>query len=242
MKNNLANILTALAVLSLAATSAMAQPKRDVKKDFDSLGGNDALVERAKLLDPESRTRIVQKRSVDRSNRVELSAGGGLVTGGDSYMSTQSLAASLQYHFSPRISLGVGYTKHYNSLTNEGRTVFDEAKRRQAAGQNFEVPDLDYPIQSTIAFVNIYPIYGKLNFFNLGISQFDIYLQMGYGKVELSSGSTDTYSAGLGAGIWWSQNFTTRIEGKWQSYTDKVYTGSRKLDLVVITGSVGVML
>ncbi len=246
MKTTLFKLFVIFAALAVTGNSAFAasakKAKRDVRTEMDSLGGNDALVERAKLLDPENKTRIVQKRSVDRYNRVEASFGGGLVTGGDSYMSTQSLAGSLQYHFTPRISLGVGYQKHYNSLTNEGRTVFDEAQQRQANGENFQVPDLDYPIQTTMGFVNIYPIYGKLNFFNLGVSQFDLYLQLGYGKVQLSSTTADTYSAGLGAGVWWSNYFTTRIEGKWQAYSDKVYTGARRLDLVVISGSFGVML
>ncbi len=246
MKKHFFNVLTASVIIALAATSAFAAPKsakkqRDVKTEIDSLGGNDALIERAKLLDTENQTRIVQKRTVDRYNRVEGSFGGGLVSGGDSYMNTQGMTGSLQYHFTPRFSLGVGYTKNYNSLTNEGRTVFDEAKRRQDNGENFEVPDIDYPVQSTMAFVNVYPIYGKMNFFG-GISQFDIYLQAGYGKIELSSGSTDIYSAGGGVGVWWTNYFTTRIETKWQSYSDKVYTGSRKLDLVVIGASLGVML
>ena len=244
MKNK---ILTAFAIVALTTTSSFAAKKetkreRDVKVEIDSLGGNDALVERAKLLDTDNQTRIVQKRTVDRYSRIEASFGGGIVTGGDSYMNTNGVNGSLQWHFSPRISLGVSYSKHYNSLTNEGRTVFDEAQRRQQRGDNFEVPDIDYPIQSTMAFVNIYPIYGKLNFFNLGISQFDLYAQVGYGKIELSSGSTDTYSAGGGAGIWWSNYFTTRFETKWQRYSDKVYTGSRQLDLVVISGSIGLML
>jgi hypothetical protein len=89
--------------------------------------------------------------------------------------------------------------------------------------------------------VNFYPIYGKINFFG-GISQFDLYLQGAYGKIELSSGQTDIYGAGVGLGVWWSNYFTTRLEGKWQTYNDHVYTGSRKLDTVVFMGTLGVML
>jgi len=219
-----------------------ASKKRDVRNELSTLGGNEALVERAKLLDPENKTRIVQKRSVDRYNRVELSGIGSLVGGGDSYMNTQSVGASLQYHFTPRISLGVAYTKHYNSLTDEGHTVFESAKARQRNGEYFEVPDIDYPIQQGMAFLNVYPIYGKLNLFNMGVSQFDVYLQLGYGKIELSSGRTDTYGAGGGVGLWWSNYLTTRLEGKWQTYSDRVYTGSRRLDLAIFSASLGVML
>jgi outer membrane immunogenic protein len=238
-------IFTTLLVAFSFANTAAAQAKRDVKKEFNALGGNEAIVERAKALDPSNKTQIIQKRTVDRYNRIEFGVNYGYVAGGDSYLVTDSIGGSLDYHFTPRISLGLRHNRFYNKLTNEGQKVFEDFQRRQTTNTNRSgdtVPDMDYPISSTMAVINFYPIYGKINTLNLGITQFDLYLLAGYGKLELSSGLTDVYAGGLGVGIWWNQYLTTRIEGKYQGYQDKVYTGSRKLDTFVATGSIGVML
>jgi outer membrane immunogenic protein len=234
-------LLLTILVSSLSFAAA-AKDKKDVKTDFNALGGNEAIVERARALDPNNKVQIVQKRTVDRYNRLELGGHYAYVANGDSYLNTDSFGGSLDYHFSPRWSLGVRHNRYYNKLTKEGQVVYDDAQRRQAAGQYFQVPDLDYPVSSTMAVINFYPIYGKMNFLNMGITQFDLYILAGYGKMELSSGNTDLYAGGLGVGVWWNNYLTSRIEGKYQTYQDKVYSGPRKLDTFVATASLGVML
>jgi len=161
------------------------------------------------------------------------------VANGDSYLVTDSVGGSLDYHFTPRISLGVRHNRYYNKLTSEGKSAYDRA---EVSRDSFSIPQVDYPVSSTMAVINFYPIYGKMNTLNLGITQFDLYLLAGYGKMELSSGNTDIYAGGLGVGIWWNNYFTTRLEGKYQTYQDRVYSGQRKLDTFVANISLGVML
>lgn len=226
-----------------AATSAAPRKKMDVQKQMDTLGGNEALVEKAKALDPENKSQIVQKRAVDRHSRFEVGANYGLVAGGDPYYNTQNFGGTVDFHFTPRWSIGGRYYKYQNQLTTEGKNVFDGAQARQNAGRlEFQIPSVDYPVSSAWGVINWYPIYGKLNMFDAGIIQFDIYLLAGYGKMELSSGWTDALTAGGGLGFWWSQHVSSRLEARYQTYKETVDTGGRKLDEAVITLGMGILL
>lgn len=214
----------------------------DVLKDLDSLGGNRDLVNKARELDPNNKVRIVQNRLVDRTMRFEFGLNYGAVTGGDPYLNTDNLGGRVDFHFTPRVSLGVMYYQSSNSLTSEGQRVYDNALAAQQAGENYVIPDSDYAQETTMAIVNFYPLYGKLNFFNTGIAQFDLYALAGYGQVKLASGATDTYTAGGGVGMWLSQHFSARLEARYQTYEDRIVTGNRKLDITVLTAGFGFLL
>lgn len=226
-------------ILSLASASAYAS---DVLGDLDSLGGNRDLVNKAKSLDPNNRVRIVQNRLVDRDMRLELGVNYGSVAGGDPYLNTDNLGGRLDFHFTPRFSVGVMYYQSSNKLSSEGERVYNNALAAQQSGQNYTIPDSDYAQETTMAVLNFYPLYGKLNLFNTGIAQFDIYALGGYGQVKLASGATDTYTVGGGVGMWINQHFSTRVEARYQNYQDTIATGTRSLDLTVITAGIGLLL
>ena len=223
-----------LPTLSLAA---------GVYDDFDSLGNNKDIAKRARRLDPKNKVRIVQNRLVDRNYRLELGVNYGTVAGGDSYLNTSNLGGSVDFHFNPRWSVGVRYYRSYNELTNQGKQVFDEAKRQQQeTGLSGDVVDVDFPVNTTFATINFYPIYGKLNFFDLGISQFDVYTLLGYGQVQTNNTSSPAYTLGAGVGLWLNNHFSTRFEARYQSYEDKVYSGTRDLNLTIFSFSIGLIL
>ncbi len=210
-------------------------------KQLDTLGGNKKISEMAAAMDPENKARIVQKRLVDRHNTIELGINYGAVAGGDSYLKTQNLGASVDYHFNPQFSLGVRYYDYGNALTSEGRRVFDEARAAYAAGgRSYIIPDIDYPLNSTMAVVNWYPVYGKTNLLDWGIAQFDMYLLAGGGQIQLSSGSTGLFTAGAGVGIWMTKHLSARLELRYQNYKDQIITGSRNIQTT--TGTVGLGL
>lgn len=227
----------------LLNANALAAKSSDLESDFDSLGGNKSLVQRAKEFDPKNKTRIVQKRTVDRNMRLEVGADLGMMAGGDSYITSQHYGAHVDFHFTPHWSLGARYYEHSNQLTNEGKGVFDEARRQKNNGSlDYQIPDIDFPLRTSLAVINFYPIYGKLNLFDMGVAQFDMYLLVGAGQVQLESGSTETYAAGIGAGIWMNQHVTTRMEFRYQNYQDEVYTGTRDINAFNGTISIGFML
>lgn len=215
----------------------------DVDKDVDTLGGNDALLQKAKAIDPENRARIVQKRVVDRNDRFEFGLNYGAIANGETYLNTQSVGASIDFHINPRWSVGVRYYDYGNQLSAEGQRVFNLANSSYAnGGATYVTPDIDYPQQAGMAVIDWYPIYGKINLLDMGIIQFDTYLLAGGGAIQLSSGWTSIYTGGLGFGIWLNQHFTTRIEAKYQTYEDTVITGPRTINGIVGTIGFGFML
>ena len=65
--------VVAAALLSLMVLIPAAQA--DLLEGFDSLGGNDALLDQSKALHPEREVRIVQERLTSRRVRSELTLG-----------------------------------------------------------------------------------------------------------------------------------------------------------------------
>lgn len=230
--------LLTLTGLLLFATAAHA----GLNDDVNSLGGNKDLIRRARAIDPKNRVQVVQNRSVDRTNRLEFSVNYGLVNGGDPYVRTNNLGGSLDFHFTPRWSIGARYINSENQLSSEGERVFKDANAARASGSYYERPDVDYASDTYLGVINWYPMYGKLNLFDMGISQFDVYLLAGGGQVKLSSGTAPTYTGGVGLGFWMSQHFSMRVEGRYQTYEDRIYSGARKQELTVFTASLGFLL
>jgi outer membrane beta-barrel protein len=233
--------------LSQAATPYKTKPASqnqiDTAEDIDTLGGNEDLMMKAQSLKSQTRARIVQDRIVDRRNKIEFGVSYGGVLGGDSYMQTQALGFIANYHITPRWSLGVQYSDFSNNLTAEGKRVFSQYQQHQAAGgtPGYAV-DVDYPLHSAMAVINWYPIYGKTSFMDMGVSQFDLYLIGGAGQIQLSSGSTGIYAAGLGAGAWLTRHVSLRAEFKYQTYEDHPITGARHLDTGVANLGMGWIL
>jgi outer membrane beta-barrel protein len=219
-------ILTFLCFLSLPSNA-------DILKDFDSLGGNDVLMDRAKALQPEKNVSIVQNRIVDQKWRNEFSAGYTNVVGGDSYLQTQMLSLDYHLHINPYWTVGVGYFSAFNQLSSEGRFLIDQQKL---------VPDIDQPDTGYEVLGNFAPIYGKLNMFNMGIVQFDVYALGSYGKIKLKSGETSTYTYGAGFGLWLSQYLTTRFEIKQRYYQAQRFGGATDINTTTVGLSFGYML
>ncbi|WP_413584081.1 outer membrane beta-barrel domain-containing protein [Bdellovibrio sp. HCB274] len=209
----------------------------DITADIDSLGGNEKLMNMAQNIKSESRSRIVQDRIVDRRNRLEVGVNYGMNFGGDAYTQTQALGAALDFHFTPRWSIGARYYDFGNSLSPEGKRIFEQAKANYAAGGRAYAVDIDYPENAVMAVLNWYPIYGKTSFMDIGVTQFDMYLLGGGGQITLSSGSTAVYTAGLGIGAWITKNLTARAEIRYMNYNDQPVTGERNLN--VVTGNLG---
>ncbi len=219
-----------------AATDA-AQTKKSsgLLKDFDTLGGNDVLLDKARALNPDSTVSIVQDRIVDRRNRFEVAPEFVSVLGGDAYNHTDGFALNAYFHITPHWALGAKYEYDLNALRPEGRRLIDETT---AAGKGV-IPDIDFPKGQALALINWFPIYGKMNLYDLGVTHFDIYAVVGGGQVFLQSGSAPTYTAGGGIGLWFSQHLSTRAELRYQGYTAKRIDGEAQMNLTVADIQVG---
>lgn len=238
-------LLFALLALSLNVRAATENQTEDLNSDFDSLGGNRILLERAKALEPEKDMVIVQERTVSRRNRVELAPEFSGTFGGDAYNRTRSLGANLRYHFNPRVSVGVKYNYAFNQLTPEGEAMVDQAYsdfQNKPDRPTTAYPEINYPKSELMALINWYPIYGKMNLMDRGIAHFDWYLIGGYGQVQLVSGATPTYTAGTGIGFWINNHWSSRVEMRYQNYKAQYLTGEKRMDLAVASFQMGYLL
>lgn len=234
-------ILTSLILMSFGGWA------KDLTQEMDALGANKDLMKKARAIDPKNRVRVVQNREVDRYYRLELGLNYGMAAGGDPYVNTNVLGGHLDFHFTPRWSAGARYYNNSNSLNAEGKKVFEDAEARRASGDNtFRRPGVDYAKDSWLAVLNWYPMYGKMNLFDMGIAQFDIYMLGGAGQINLQSGTAPLYTAGGGVGLWLTQHFSTRFEARWQGYQDKIYDGvettTRDINQTVLTATLGFLL
>lgn len=238
-------MLTLFALFFILAPQVFA---KDLTGEMDSLGANKELMKKARAIDPENRVRVVQNRDVDRYMRFEIGVNGGMVMGGDPYTNTNIVGGNLDFHITPRWSIGARYENIANSLNAEGKKTFDYAESgRAAATPGYRQPGIDWAKDSWLGVVNWYPIYGKLNLFDMGISQFDIYLIGGAGQINLqSAGPTSLYTAGAGVGLWLTQHFATRLEARWQGYQDNIFDGQetqkRNVDQTILNMSISFLL
>lgn len=222
---------------SLILCAAMAA-RADIMEDFDKLGGNDVLMEKAKALEPERQVSVVQDRIVGRTKRFEFAPEFASVVGGDSYLDTNVWGLNAHFHINPHWSIGVKYNKMYNSMSPEGQNLIDDSS---LLGKNI-VPEIDYPKDQSLATLNFYPIYGKLNVFDKAIAHFDVYALAGYGQINLRSGNTSTYTAGGGVGLWLSQHLTSRLELRYQTYDSQRSNGTSKMEVTVASLQFGYLL
>ena len=220
-------------------------PAASQEADFDSLGGNKVILDRAKALAPEQSVTVIQNRAVSRTNRVEISPEFSGSFGGEAYSKTKSVGMKVNYHINPRWSLGLKYNTSFNTLTPEGEASVNRAIADYEANPgkpDMPFPQLDYQKSEMMALVNWYPFYGKMNMMDKGIAQFDVYGIGGLGQVQLSSGAKSSYTAGLGVGFWLNKNISTRAEMRYQNYKAKYFDGERNLDLAIASFQVGWLL
>lgn len=211
--------------------------------DWDSLGSTEAILKKAKALDPNNKVRVVQKRSVSRDLRFELSGHYGFISGGDSYVKTQSGGAQLEFHINPQWSLGLRYDKYINALTSEGDKIYNQTASSITNGNQASLPEIDFPLSSQLATLSWYPIYGKLNLFDMAVTQFDLYLMGGAGLIQLDSGNRSTLtSVGGGAGFWFTNHIMSRLEIRYQGYQDKVYVNDPQVNSMAMHLSLGFLL
>lgn len=229
-----------------AATSSAASASNvDRQDNFDGLGGNRILLEKAQALNPELQTSVVQSREVSRHYRFELAPEYSSTFGGDNYIKTHGYGLNAYFHFNPRWAVGVRYQSSYNKLTAEGQARLDRAEedyKNNPKDPSKTIPDVSYPKSQTMGVIHWYPMYGKINWLDKKVVQFDAYALVGAGNVELNTGSTSSWMTGGGIGFWFTPRLSTRIEAIYQTYTAKYFDGEVKAEIGAGSFQVGWLL
>lgn len=223
----------------LMASFASAVQAASVSKELGSLGANKKLLKRARAVRARNKIRIVQKRAVDRKLRFEAHLGYGVMAGGDPYVDSSQLGVNFDFHITPRWSLGTRYSLYRNRLSSEGERIFSDASTNNPFRDVY-----DYADSSFLGTVSWYPLYGKVNMFDIKVVQFDIYALAGAGQIQLErSGSQPMWTAGGGLGFWLNNHISSRFEIRYQAYEDTIGTNvSRDIEQTIFSFNIGVLL
>lgn len=217
-----------------------------VATEFDELGGNKIILEKAKELNPDTNIEIVQDRMVSRKRRFEISPEfSGSMGGDDTYVRTQSVGMNVNFHINHRWSLGVKYNHSFNKLTAEGEALVDAAYNdwlNNPANPTAIIPQVDHQKSESLVLLNWYPVYGKMNWFDSKITQFDLYGIVGAGNITLKTGTKPTYTYGGGFGVWMNPRVSTRFEIRFQKYDVEYTTGPKSLDIAIASAQIGWLL
>lgn len=221
---------------SLTLTLSSVPAHAGLLKDLDSLGGNNALLERAQKLQPEKKVGVVQNRIVDRTWRNEFYFSYENFVGGDTNLNSQSAGVNYQLHINPYVSVGGSYYRFANQFSPEGRFRIDNAE------DGSDIPDVDFLQDSYEFSVQAYPMYGKFSLLNFAVVHFDIYALGSYGKMNTDRGDSDIFSVGGGVGLWFSKYITSRFEIRQRFFTGQRVQGPVDLNITAFSFSLGFLL
>ena len=158
----------------------------------------------------------VNERYSSLSNRFEFTLFGAHDFAADAHMDSKQTGATMRYHINSRWSLGARYTEYFNELTPSGEALFEQEQL---------LPDSDFALKSSDAFINFNTVYGKVRLTRDTVVYFDQKIYLGYGNVSLSSGETQMYLADLGLSFWVGKKMSARFGVKNEFYTQKRING-----------------
>jgi outer membrane beta-barrel protein len=153
-------------------------------------------------LNARRRYRGVQKRLFQKAGRHEISAMGGIYAA-DLLSSSYLLEGAYTFHFTEDLALEAmfGYTRAESDLVEiiEEDTAFTAVR-------------LDTPVYLYQGHLLWTIAYGKLRWFQGGISRFDIHLALGGGVTDNQASEGLTVSGGLGMKLYFGSWFALRVD------------------------------
>jgi outer membrane beta-barrel protein len=184
------------------------------------LGASRALAEGDQCVDESIRDELnarrtyrgVQKRVFQKAGRHELSVMGGLYAA-DLLSSSYLLTAAYTFHFTEYLAIeaSFGYTRADSKLV---RIVEEET--------SFTALRLNTPVYLYQGHLLWTLAYGKLRWFEGGISRFDLNLAIGGGVTDNQTAQGITGSAGLGLKLYFTEWFALRIDIRDQVLTQEL--------------------
>ena len=203
-------ILCTLLVLS----SANAFAEIDLTKKLDDLRIPD---DKVSPMVSEDKLYLVNKRYSSLVNRHEVSFSGGNNYSAVSHIENTMVSGLYRYHVNSKFNIGLRYNEYYNELTPAGKDLYEDEKI---------LPDSDFAIKSTSAFLGFHSFYGKMRFTEKTVVYFDQYFNLGYGDIELAKGGLQKMvNLDLGFAFWAGKNFSTRFGINNEFYSQRKLKG-----------------
>lgn len=162
---------------------------------------------------------IVNSRYSSLDKRHEVSFSGANDFASEGHLLTRQVFLTYQFHLNSKWSFGLRKTNYYNELSNAGKVLFENKSI---------LADNDFALNSLEAFTSYNTIYGKIRFSKDSVVYFDQYISLGFGKVDLSSGSQNLLSADLGLAFWIGKNYSFKTGLKNEFYTQRQLLGDNE--------------
>jgi outer membrane beta-barrel protein len=205
-------IMKILLSLLLLTTSALAEDN-GLEKKLESLN---IPSDRVTPLVSQEDLYAVNARYSALRRRFEFTMFGSHDFAADSHMDSKQSGATARFHINSKWSIGARYTEYFNKLTVAGEALFEQEQL---------LPDSDFALKSSDAFISYNTVYGKVRLTQETIVYFDQYISLGYGNVALSRGETQMYLVDLGLAFWIGKNFSSRFGVKNEFYTQQRLNG-----------------
>lgn len=204
------NILSLFLLMIVSSSYA----EDDLTKKLDNLRIPD---DKVSPMVSQDKLYIVNKRYSSLVNRHELSFAGLNNLTSVSHIDNTALSGLYRYHINSTFSVGLRYNDYYNELTPAGEKLFREEKI---------LPDTDFALKSTSAFLGFNTFYGKMRLTEKSIIYFDQYINLGYGNVELArNGFQKLVNIDLGFVFWGGKHISTRIGLNNEFYSQRKVNG-----------------
>lgn len=155
----------------------------------------------------------VNQRYSSLVNRHEFSLSGGKNFNSVSHIDNRLTSALYRYHVNSDFHVGLRYNQYYSDLTEAGKQLYQEKAI---------IPDADFAIKSTSAFVGFNTFYGKMRLTEKSVVYFDQYVSFGYGEVELAeNGLQKMVNIDAGFSFWLGKQFSARFGVNNEFYTQR---------------------
>jgi outer membrane beta-barrel protein len=205
--------LLALSSISYAKT----QTRSDLERKLDTLN---IPSDKVTPLISEEKLYSVNSRYSSLRRRAEVTIFGANNFTSDSHIDSTMGGTSFRFHINDKWSIGYRYSEYNNELSEAGQKLFERDE---------VLPDTDFAIKSTEAFINYNTMYGKLRLTSSTVAYFDQYVSLGYGKISLGNGEVQFYTADVGFAFWVGKKFSARIGVHNELYEQKKINGSENV-------------
>jgi outer membrane beta-barrel protein len=223
-------LLSITILLSCVSAFSADVDKSDLEKKLDSLN---IPSDKVTPLVTEENLYVINDRYSSLYRRHEFTFMGARNFNADSHLETEQISVSYRMHLNSRWSFGARYSEFYNELSASGKQLYKDKSL---------LPDSDYAIKSSEAFVNFNTVYGKLRLTKDTIVYFDQYIALGYGTISLARGDAPQYTVDLGFSFWVGKHLSARTGMKNELYVQKKLNGESNVNNMMGYFEIGYLL
>ena len=196
----------------IASLCLMTLPSLSLAQAKEAKGNKDQLTEKPPM--------VLQNRYFLKALRPEINAFGGSVQN-EAYSQTWAVGGRMALFFTETLGAEYGFSKYLSSDSADLKAL----KKLKYCNDNktkctTPEPSFNRLTQSHQFSMTFAPIYGKVNFMDLGIVYSDIYANLGFALVGTQQGDKKGAVVGLGQRLYFAKSYNVRIDAQNYVFTE----------------------